>query len=150
MPKPKMPASLETITIAEKLLSEEFGGRVRLNEGDDLGGSNRTQIYRFRVLEGPGDVPATVIVKQTHSTADAVYHPDTATIPAWTFLNEWASLQFLSQVSANEVPFGPKFYLGDRATGLLIMEDIGEGRRLDYFLLGDDPVAIEQAWRSFF
>ena len=76
MPKPKMPASLETITIAEKLLSEAFGGRVRLNEEDDLGGSNRTQIYRFSVIEGPGDVPATVIVKQAHSTADAIYNPD--------------------------------------------------------------------------
>lgn len=135
MPKPKIPPSLETIALAEKLLSEAFGGTVRVDEGDDLGGSNRTQVYRFRVLEGPGDVPATVIVKQAHSTTDAVYHPDTATIPAWTFLNEWASLQFLSRVAAHEVPFGPKFFVGERAAGLLIMEDIGQGKRLDHFLL---------------
>jgi hypothetical protein len=55
MPKPKIPPALETITLAEKLLSEAFGGTVRLNEGDDLGGSNRTQVHRFRVLEGPAD-----------------------------------------------------------------------------------------------
>ncbi|HEX6553344.1 MAG TPA: hypothetical protein VF026_11320 [Ktedonobacteraceae bacterium] len=149
MPKPKMPPSLETIIIAEKLLSEAFGGSVRLNEGEDLAGSNRTQVYRFRVLEGPGDVPATVIVKQAYSTADAVYHPDTATIPAWTFFNEWASLQFLSQIAADEVPFGPKFYVGERAAGLLIMEDIGQGIRLDHFLLGDDSVTAEKALIEF-
>jgi len=149
MPQPKMPPSLETITIAEKLLSEAFGGSVRLNEGDDLGGSNRTEVYRFRVLEGPGDVPATVIVKQAHSTADALYNPDTATIPAWTFFNEWASLQFLSQIAADEMPFGPKFYVGEWAAGLRIMEDIGQGIRLDHFLSGDDPVTAEKALIDF-
>lgn len=149
MSKSKMPPSFETITLAEKLLSEAFGGTVRLNNGDDLGGSNRTQVYRFRVLEGPSDAPTTVIVKQAHSTANAVYHPETATIPAWTFLNEWASLQFLSQVEAPEVPLGPKFYAGERAAGLLIMEDLGQGRRLDHVLLGNDPAAAEKALIEF-
>lgn len=149
MPKPKTHPSVETITTAEKLLSEVFGGTVRLNKGNDLGGSNRTNVYRFSVLEGPSDAPATVIVKQAHSTGDAVYHPDTATIPAWTFFNEWASLQFLSQIAAAEVPFGPKFYVGDRTAGLMIMEDIGQGRSLDHFLLGDDPDTAEKALIEF-
>jgi hypothetical protein len=149
MSKPKASPSLETITLAEKLLFEVFGGIVRLDEGDKLGGSNRTQVYRFNVVEGPGDVPATVIVKQAHSSAHAAYSPDTGTIPAWTFLNEWAGLQFLCQITADAVPFGPKFYVGDRAAGLLVMEDIGQGRRLDHFLLGNDPVAAEKALIEF-
>lgn len=141
--------ALETITIAEKLLSETFGGRVRLDEGDDLGGSNRTQVYRFKILEGPAALPATVIVKRAHSTADAVYQPDTATIPAWTFLNEWASLQFLEQIASADVSFGPAFYAGERAAGLLVMEDRGQGSRLDHLLLGDDPATAERALVDF-
>jgi hypothetical protein len=149
MPKPKTSSSLETLTLAEKLLSEAFGVAVRLDAGDDLGGSDRTQVYRFNILEGPGNAPATVIVKQAHSTAQALYKPDTGTIPAWTFFNEWASLQFLSHMVSDEVSFGPQFYAGDRTAGLLIMEDIGQGRRLDHFLLGNDPVAAENALIEF-
>lgn len=148
MPKPKTSPSLETITVAEKLLSEVFGGTVQLDQGNDLGGSNRSQVYRFSILEGPGEVPASVIVKQAHSTSDAAYKPDSGTIPAWTFLNEWASLQFLSQ-AATEVPFAPRFYAADRTAGLMIMEDIGQGKRLDHFLLGNDPVAAEKALIEF-
>jgi hypothetical protein len=149
MPRQKTSPSAETINLAEKLLAKEFGGVVQLEDGDDLGGSDRSQVYRFSILDGPADAPASVIVKQAHSTADAVYQPDSGTIPAWTFFNEWASLQFLSQIAASETGFGPKFYAGDRAAGLLIMEDIGQGKRLDHFLLGDDPVAAEQALIEF-
>lgn len=149
MPRPKTPPSLETITLAEKLLSEEFGATVRLDEGDDLGGSTRTKVHRFRVLEGPGDGPATVIVKQAHSTEGAVYAPDQATIPAWTLFNEWASLQFLSQIAGDDVSLGPTIYVGDRAAGLLIMEDLGQGVRLDHVLLGDDPLLAEKALVEF-
>jgi len=149
MSQPNTSPSFETITLAEKLLAEVFGGMVRLDEGDDLGGSNRTTVYRFKILEGAGNVPASVIVKHVHSTSDAVYDPHTGTIPAWTFLNEWASLQFLSQITADEEPFGPKFYVGERTAGLLIMEDIGQGVRLDQVLLGDDPVIAEKALIDF-
>src|SRR5215831_19388188 len=102
MPPPNTSPSFETITLAEKLLAALFGGRVRLDEGEDLGGSKRTSVARFKILEGPGNVPASVIVKHAHSTNDAVYDPQTGTIPAWTFLNEWASLQFLGQITAHE------------------------------------------------
>ncbi|HEU5229404.1 MAG TPA: hypothetical protein VFU49_16420 [Ktedonobacteraceae bacterium] len=144
MARTKTQASLQTIALAEKLLSATFGSGIRLDAGDDLGGSNRSLVYRFHVLDRPGATPSSVIVKLAHSTADAVYQPDSPTIPAWTFFNDWASLQFLSQLP-NDVKLAPQFYCGDRASGMFIMEDLGSGQRLDQLLLGNDPAAAESA-----
>ena len=132
---------------AERLLAEKFGGTVLLGEGTDLQGGTRNLVYRFPLLEGPDRVPASVIVKQAKDTEKFPFLPDSATIPAWTLFNEWASLQFLSGVAAaeGEVSFGPRFYGGDRATGLIVLEDLGSGRRLDELLLGHDAVAAEAA-----
>lgn len=148
MARTKTQPSQAAIAEAEKLLSATFGGSIHLDAGDDLGGSNRSLVYRFNVLDGPGDAPASVIVKQAHSTADALYQPDRPTLPAWTLFNDWASLQFLSQL-ANSRKLAPQFYWGDRATGLFIMEDLGSGLRLDQFLLGNDPAAAELALIEF-
>ena len=138
----------DTKSIAERLLSETFSTTVRLGEGRDLGGSRRTKVYRFPVLHGSGALPASVIVKQAHSTAEAPYAPERALEPAWTLFNDWASLQFLSQV-AGKAALAPRFYAGNRTTGLFVMEDLGEDRRLDHFLLGDDPHAAEAALIEF-
>ena len=148
MARTKTQASQETIALAEKLLSETFGGCIRLDDGDDLGGSKRSLVYRFKILDGPGDAPASVIVKQAHSTADAAYQPDSPTLPAWTLFNDWASLQFLNQLP-NVEKLAPQFYCGDRASGLFIMEDLGSGLRLDQLLQGDDAVAAESALIEF-
>ena len=51
----KVRPTLETITVAEQLLSDVFGGTVRLSDGDDLGGSNRSKVHRFAMLAGPSD-----------------------------------------------------------------------------------------------
>lgn len=134
--------SLETVAIAERLLAQAFGGPVRLGEGRNLGGSDRSAVYRFSVLDGPDDIPASMIVKQVHSTAEAAYAPESADIAAWTFFNEWASLQFLGQIAPG---LAPRLYGGDRAAGMIIMEDVGDGKRLDHFLLADDPIAAESA-----
>jgi hypothetical protein len=139
--------SQQTIANAERLLAQAFGGSIRLDEGADLGGSGRSGVYRFKVLDGPAAAPATVIVKQPRSTIEAPDDPGSASIPAWTF-NEWASLQFLDQI-APDTAFGPRFYGGDRATGLIAFEDLGTGKRLDQFLLDTDPAAAENALIEF-
>src|ERR1700730_17606687 len=112
---------METIAIAERLLSEYFGARIRLGEGiEPGGGSNRSKVYRLTVLEGLSDAPEHVIVKQANSTDKGPYKPESHPVPAWRFFTEWAVLQFLSQISAG-VPCGPRFYGGDRASGLIVM-----------------------------
>src|SRR5262249_12082151 len=52
------------------------------------------------------------------------------------FLNEWASLQLLTELAPG---VAPRFLGGDRDLGFLIMEDLGSGPGLDDALLGDDP-----------
>lgn len=143
-----MSPTFETVATAARLLSEAFGSTVRLGEGQDLGGSRRTEVYRFPILNDGSDLPTSVIVKQAHSTPNAIYNPELAIEPAWTFFNDWASLQFLSQV-AGEASLAPRLYAGNRAAGLIVMEDLGEGQRLDHFLLGDDPLVAEEALVEF-
>jgi hypothetical protein len=134
---------LETLVTAEKVLSKAFSGEVRLSDGEDLGGSNRSKVYRFSLLEGPNDAPASVVVKQAVSLDGETYNPDSPNGPAWRLFNDWAGLQFLSEVADGISP-GPQFYGGDRNAGLIVLEDLGTGSRLDQLLQGDDPVAAEE------
>lgn len=139
-----LPPSPELIVTAQRILSQHFGAPIRLGAGEDLHGGTRALVYRFPVLDGPASAPPTLIVKQARSTSKAVYHPDSATMPAWTFLNEWASLEFLNNL-APEAAFAPRFYGGDRASGVIIMEDLGYGQRFDQVLAGSDPLAAQAA-----
>lgn len=124
---------------AEQILAAEFGGRFLLGEGHDLGGSARSRVLRFPVLEGPRSAPASIIVKQS---ASEVFDPSITTDATWLFFNEWASLQFLPQVVPHP-PLVPALYGGDLQTGLMVMEDVQPSVRLDQLLLGTDPVAAE-------
>jgi hypothetical protein len=137
-------ASLEIKTIAEKILSEALGGKIRLEAGEGLGGSNRSKVYRLKVLEGPNHAPSSIVVKQAAISGDESYDPDAPKGPAWRLFNDWAGLKFLTEVSGGEPP-GPKFYGGNREVGLIVLEDLGKGTQLDHILLGNDPVVAEKA-----
>ena len=131
MQRAKIPPSPELIATAERLHTERFAGTVRLGEGDDLTASGRAGVYRLHILTGPDHAPPSVIVKQARK------------FPSWTFFNDWASLQFLDQLTPQNQSFTPRFYTGDPAQGIYIIEDLGSGQRLDQLLLGNDPVATE-------
>ena len=62
-PHPLSP-SQALITIAERLL----GGSTRLGAGELLQDGIRSLVYRFPILDGPPQTPASVIVKQVKST----------------------------------------------------------------------------------
>lgn len=127
-----------------EILEQASGGKVRLGEATDLGGSNRSEVWRLQLTKKPEGVPSSVIVKQAHATGEEVYDPETPTMPALTLFNEWASLQFLGEVFA-DAPLAPTFYGGDRELGFFISEDLGSGKRLDTFLLDKDAEAAERA-----
>lgn len=131
--------ALTTEVLAERVLAEYFGGPVRLGEGRDLGGSNRSKVGRFSILEGPASVPASVIVKRVSLET---FDVETGVDAAWMLFNDWASLQFLRTLET-PVPFAPAFYSGVREAGLFVMEDLGDGTRLDHLLLGNDTQAAE-------
>ena len=130
---------VETVAIVERILSEAFGGMVRIETEDGLGGSDRSNVFRCNVLLGPSDTPKSVIVKQALTHGDEIYDPDSTEGPSWRLFNDWAGSQFLSDFSVT-----PSFYGGDREKGLIVIEDLGNGESLDQVLLGSDPVAAEE------
>ncbi|GHO46754.1 phosphotransferase [Ktedonospora formicarum] len=129
---------------AERILSKTFGGPIHLGEAQDLGGSARSKVLRFSVLEGPDTAPRSIIVKHINSET---FDPHSTNDATWYFFNDWASLQFLDQVTSS--PLAPRLYGGERETGLLVMEDIQQITRLDHLLLGDDPNAAEAGLMAY-
>jgi hypothetical protein len=135
----------ETIELAEHILSASLGSAVRLGAAPQLDGSDRSHVFRLSVLDGPADAPASVIVKRAAVEPNETYDPDASAFsaPAWRLFNDWAGLQFLSDVSGSE-PLAPRLYGGNRNAGLIVLEDLGTGETLAQLLLGDDARAAER------
>jgi phosphotransferase family enzyme len=130
--------------LVEALLHNRFGGTVRLDSGVMFDPGARSQVYRFTILDGPGGLPATVIAKQATGRGGKTYAPDDPTGPACGLFNDWAGLQFLDALGGDRPP-AARFYGGDRAAGVLVLEDMGDGAHLHTFVLGRDPAAAEAA-----
>lgn len=128
---------------AERLLSELWGDKISLGQDESLGGSDRSKVYRFLVLSDSAGLPKSITVKQAGELSHESYDPDVPEGPAWRLFNEWAGLQFLTELTGADTPT-PKFYGGDREAGIVILEDLGQGAQLDHLLLGDDGQAAEQ------
>jgi hypothetical protein len=137
---------------AEGILKRTFGGSVRLDlAAGPEGGSQRSKLLRCKVLDGPVTAPASVIVKRVNIEAGQVFDPDTLSHPARAFLNEWASLAFLTRLAeSGGDPIAPRLYGADRAAGLLVMEDLGQGESLVQPLLGNDRAVAEAALDAYF
>lgn len=125
----------------ERLLTDAFGGAVRLDDGESV--EDRRYVWRFKVLDGPSHAPASVICKGTRDWG-VPYDPDSTSPynPAHGLLADWAGLELLSQVAGDE-QIAPQIYAGDRALGLIVIEDLGVGERPDHVMLGDDAAAAE-------
>ena len=135
--------TLETIAVAEIILSQQFDRHVRLETIDTIRNSNRAKVLRCRVADSLSGVPASVVVKQITGAEKEAYDVDLAEGPAARLFNEWAGLQFLEQI-AGEAPLAPRFYGGDRERGVVVMEDLGTGARTNDLLWQSDPVAAER------
>src|SRR5688572_27535426 len=101
----------ETRTLAETVLTDTFGGTVRLGAGTNLDGGEH--VFRFEVVNAPAAAPPSVVVKRARSWP-GVYDPSSTdpSNPAWPLLEEWASLQFLTEV-AGDMELAPRFLGGD-------------------------------------
>lgn len=67
---------VEPNRIAERLLAELWQVRVALGSTEQLGGSDRSNVQRLAVIEGPDDGPRHVILKRPASTVDAAFSAD--------------------------------------------------------------------------
>lgn len=142
------PPTTALITTVERKLSDTFGSGVRLGDWQDLSSGNRALTYRFSVMAGSSSVPSSVIVKQAGFTAPAETTSREVEMSAWTFFNEWASLQFLEQLRPEHV-FGPRLYAAMHNPRMMIIEDLGSGKNLADILLADDAGAAETALIAF-
>ena len=136
--------ALQILTdIAERIVTASCNGMVRLAAPEPLDASPRSTVYRCAVLAAPRGAPASVIVKRAGGEGET-YDPNAADGPAVRFFNEWAGLQFLDHRASEQSP-AARFYGGDHAAGLVVLEDLGADAHLDEILLGDDPAATERA-----
>ncbi len=124
---------------AEQVLTERFGGPVRIGGEVALESSERSQVLRVRVQERPEEIPGSLILKRVRADAEQPYDPDDPTPyrPAWRFFNDWAGAEFLSQATGQR-PVCPRFVAGSREEGFILLEDLGEGDSLADLLLGTD------------
>jgi hypothetical protein len=148
--QPPIPPSI--LRLAEQLLGRAFGGAVRLGlVQSPEGGSQHSRLLRCQVLDGPSAAPANVILKSVQIVPNQVFDPDSYDGPGRAFHNEWASLEFLTRLAERRgALFAPQLYGADRASGLLVMEDLGQGESLVQPLLGDDCAAAEAALDAYF
>ncbi|WP_346660414.1 hypothetical protein [Nannocystis sp. RBIL2] len=129
----------------EALLSAGLEAPVRVTAAERVSEEGRRNLL-LRCTVAGADGPTRVIVKQV--VADA-YDPDA--VDSWDvrrFFGDWAGAEFLGEV-AGESPHGPRFYGGDRARGLIVLEDLGEHHSLVEPLLEGDAAGAEQgSWPS--
>ena len=96
---------------------------VRLGQGEDLGGSDRSQVHRREVLVGPADWGSTVVVKRF------VPQPP-GSRAAMGYGREKVGLTHQSG--------GPRLLALDDTAQTLVMEDLGDSPTLADVLLGAD------------
>ncbi len=120
----------------ERALSDSLGTNVRLEPGAEIlraMTNGYARVARFRVASG--DVgAASVVVKRPGDRAP--YDPDSHDGPAWGIFNEWAALEMLNAADAS---IAPRLLAADRALGVLVFEDLGDGDGIADLLLGEDP-----------
>jgi len=143
------PASL---ALAEQILARHFGSGLRLALQLGLaGGSQRSTVLRCQVLDGPSAAPPSMILKQVNLDSGQMFKVDSLDQSAQAFLNEYASLTFLTRLAdeGHEL-IAPRLYGADSTAGLLVMEDLGQGKSLVEPLLGDDRAAADAALDAYF
>ena len=128
---------LALMAVAEQVLTNSFGGVTHLAEPEPLDASPRSTVYRCAVLAASRGAPISVIVKRAGGEGET-YDPNAAEEPTTRLFNEWAGLQFLDHLADAASP-AARFYGGDRAAGLVVLEDLGTDGHLNGILLGCPP-----------
>ncbi len=130
---------------AGSLLSEKFGREIRLRESGTFT-TEASIVIRCEVVDAHSDLPASFIVKKVRED-EFGYQPDSSQTPNpahWLF-NDWAASEFLNDTPST-IPLSPVLYGGSRESGLIVLEDLGNGEAPNTAdaLLGDDPTLAEQ------
>jgi hypothetical protein len=144
--RPELPK--DAARAAERVLRRRFGERPRLVAPEPL--EERATVFRCRT-EGKG-LPDSVIVKMPRQAEGKLYSATELAegSPAWLLTTEWASLDFLDSLQGEDRRrVSPKLYGGDLKTGILVLEDLGDGQSLAAALLGEDVAAAQASFVAF-
>ena len=139
MPESDEKAHSETVAIAENVLCEAFEGDVRLKMETEFD-TDQATVLRCCVVESLPGVPQSVIVKKILTADGTEFHPKSPDEMVPRFFNDWAGLEFLSKVSNGDSP-AAQFYGGDWEKGLIVIEDLGDGRNFYGSLRGESATA---------
>ncbi len=123
---------------AEGVMSRHLGAPVELEPASAPGGDYKP-VLRCRLTSALSTAPDTVILKHL---------PPRSGQSQLGLLNEWAGLQFLSELDLDPT-VSPTFYGGDQQEGVLVLEDLGDRDALADVLLGADAARAEEAPTSF-
>lgn len=130
------------VPAAEQILSNVTGYQIKFTRVERLSeGGRRNLLLRCHMPSASGLDPS-VIIKKVEAKS---YDPEDPTSgDTLRFFSDWIGSQFLSTLPS---PFkhSPHFYGGDRAVGLIILEDVQHRDGLIEPLLGNDRVQAEQA-----
>jgi hypothetical protein len=108
--------------IAAHILSVALGQPIRLDYASQL--HNRSDIRRFHVLDALPSAPASIVVKLVSASDRHSAALSNLIRLNNLFYNEWAGLALLQQLF-DDPPVAPRFYGGDPAMRMLLMEDLG-------------------------
>lgn len=135
---------VETAACAQDILSARFRGPVLLGNGSSFEASGRSILLRLDVVDGPSAMPRSIIVKRASCRPNERFEPLSSQGSAVPLFNDWAGLEFLGSLPGDSM-LVPRCYGGDRALGMVVMEDLGHCPRLDHILLGNDAAAADTA-----
>ena len=130
----------DLIQHAQKLLAESIGHSINLIDPQPL--SDQNTVLRCQLEPALPDSSSSVILKQVTSTK--FNNPDGSTGESHRFLNEWASLSFLSNLP-RKPHYGPQLLASDREISLIILEDFGDHPTVKDILLGKNSDAAKKA-----
>lgn len=123
------------VRIVERLIAEATGTTVRVLDWNPIA----HEVYGRTIARATVDVGCTVIVKRRRDAGEFRAEP--------AFLrNEITALRFLDDRASR---LAPRLVAADDASGLIVMEDLGDGPSLEDVLFADDPSAASDALVTF-
>ena len=114
------------LSLIEKSLSNSLEYEIRLAKCAKF---KKNRIFRCWVADGPSYLPEVLLVKMARQTKREPYDRERDCIgsSAWKLFNEWAALQFLSEINSDKM-ITPKFIAGDVVQGLIAFEYVSKAR----------------------
>ncbi|MFT5087217.1 MAG: hypothetical protein ACI906_002842 [Candidatus Latescibacterota bacterium] len=120
------------IQLAQRLLTESTGRSIKLKNPEKL--NSQHIVLRCQLDPTSSDI-SSVVLKQVTTTQ--FNNPDGPADESHRFLNEWASLEFLSSLPG-ENHYGPRLLASNREDSLIILEDFGAHETVQDLLLGNN------------